>query len=433
MNCEGVRERLSGYIDGELDDLSFHQVRSHLQRCPACAAEEAQLRSLVALLRQVARATEVPVPSDFRSRLRSRLLQLPPPLAQTARPPGAARWRRWGLPAAAAAAVAAGFTLLVGPGALRAPAGDPGARAPVATPAVALNSGSPGLETPGQPETGVLGGQAREDGSTGVENPGQGSAAPGPGTQGPGGATGGSPGQEAPGQQPGQQPGQPNPGGAPRPDGGQPETGSPGPVLGGPARIGDGSPPGDGNVVTATPGEGQPEAAQPAPTPLEAVTYRTRIRAPLGPGLETRLAQVMTAFPEARRIGDPTVTAVSEKSVALSYTFAVPRGQAEAMLTALEALGEPVQRSVPEVVSLAAEYEARAADLAAKRTWLEEKERELQDPRRSELNRESLKTDIERVRQEIPILEQELAQMWQRAQQAWIVLTVEGPRTSTGE
>jgi len=446
MNCEGVRERLSGYIDGELDELSFHQVRSHLQRCPACAAEEAQLRDLVALLRQVARETEVPVPSDFRSQLRSRLLQLPPPLARKALTPVAPRWRRWGLPAAAAAAVAAGFTLLIGPGAARPPAGDPGARAPVATPAspaqgpVALHGRSSGLQRPWQSETGAPGGLdgapgglAREDGSAGLANPGQGSVAPGSGDGGPGAATDGSPGQKAPGDQPGQQPGQPNPGGASRPAGGQAETGSSGTVPVGPSRIGDGSAPGNGSVVTATSGEGQPEAGQPAPAPLEAVTYRTRIRAPLGPGLEARLAQVLAAFPEARRIGDPAVTTVSDRSVAVSYTFAVPRGQADAMLAALEALGEAVQRSQPEVLSLAADYEAKAADLAAKRSWLEEKERELQDPGLSDLNRQSLKTDIERVRQAIPILEQELAQMRQRAEQAWIVLTVEGPRTTSGE
>lgn len=103
MTCEGVRERLSAYIDGELSEIERRQVERHLGRCVACAEEERFLRQTVALLRSL---DEGSVPPDFRAKLRARLLELPAPSRQTQAAPVPA-WRRFGISAAAAAAAAA--------------------------------------------------------------------------------------------------------------------------------------------------------------------------------------------------------------------------------------------------------------------------------------------------------------------------------------
>lgn len=108
MNCDGVRELLSAYVDGELSSGELLRVEQHLRRCPRCAEEVDALRQAIAL---VGALEEVELPAGFREGLRARLAKVSPqlqPVAPVA--PVAPFWqrrvKRWALPAAAAAAFA---------------------------------------------------------------------------------------------------------------------------------------------------------------------------------------------------------------------------------------------------------------------------------------------------------------------------------------
>jgi len=46
VNCKKTRARLNAYCDGELTASQTGEVRRHLNTCPACAGEFAQLKSL---------------------------------------------------------------------------------------------------------------------------------------------------------------------------------------------------------------------------------------------------------------------------------------------------------------------------------------------------------------------------------------------------
>jgi anti-sigma factor RsiW len=50
MRCEAVHEHLKALLDGELGLLQAGQVRRHLTRCPACAAEYAMIGRLNTML-----------------------------------------------------------------------------------------------------------------------------------------------------------------------------------------------------------------------------------------------------------------------------------------------------------------------------------------------------------------------------------------------
>jgi len=108
MNCDGVSNLLSAYLDGELTPGELLRVEEHLRRCHACADEVDSLRQTVAL---VASLEEVEVPASFHMQLHQRLVALGPPVAAVRRTPVQPAWqrnvRRWGLPAAAAAAALA--------------------------------------------------------------------------------------------------------------------------------------------------------------------------------------------------------------------------------------------------------------------------------------------------------------------------------------
>ncbi|MDF2629955.1 MAG: hypothetical protein K0R39_3786 [Symbiobacteriaceae bacterium] len=108
MNCDGVSSLLSAYLDGELSPGELLRVEEHLRRCHACADEVDSLRQTVAL---VASLEEVEVPASFQMQLHQRLVALGPPVAAVRRAPAVPAWqrnvRRWGLPAAAAAAALA--------------------------------------------------------------------------------------------------------------------------------------------------------------------------------------------------------------------------------------------------------------------------------------------------------------------------------------
>lgn len=107
MNCDGVRDLLSAYLDGELSPGELLRVEQHLRRCHACADEVDSLRQTIALVNSL---DEVEVPASFHVGLHERLVALGPPAAAR-RAPSAPSWqrnvRRWAVPAVAAAAVLA--------------------------------------------------------------------------------------------------------------------------------------------------------------------------------------------------------------------------------------------------------------------------------------------------------------------------------------
>lgn len=108
MNCDGVRELLSAYVDGELSSGELLRVEQHLRRCPVCAEEVDALRQAIAL---VGALEEVELPAGFREGLRARLAKVSPQLQPIApvtpiRPAWQRQARRWALPAAAVAAFA---------------------------------------------------------------------------------------------------------------------------------------------------------------------------------------------------------------------------------------------------------------------------------------------------------------------------------------
>lgn len=45
MNCRCVSQKIGSYLDGELSGTDMIAIRSHLQRCDACAEEAESLRS----------------------------------------------------------------------------------------------------------------------------------------------------------------------------------------------------------------------------------------------------------------------------------------------------------------------------------------------------------------------------------------------------
>lgn len=108
MQCKDVREILSPYLDGFLEPEEQRKVERHLESCPACQAQYADLRHTVELLREL---PEVTPPAGFRKQLREQLeaLEQPVPVATgSARSKGRGGWRNWmGMLAAAAVLVVA--------------------------------------------------------------------------------------------------------------------------------------------------------------------------------------------------------------------------------------------------------------------------------------------------------------------------------------
>lgn len=192
MNCEGVRPLLSAYIDQELSPGELLRVEQHLRRCPACAAEVDALRQTVAL---VASLDAVEVPATFHAQLHQRLLLQEPPLSRASRTGrGRARlydWRRWAIPAAAAAALvigAAGLNRLSPPAAQpERPPGESVAAAPESpanvdrVPGTAGPVSAPVTEQPTHPVGGSSEQPPSETGGTAVPPQGQPNTSPEPG------------------------------------------------------------------------------------------------------------------------------------------------------------------------------------------------------------------------------------------------------------
>lgn len=66
MDCSKVVEKLSFYIDGEIDEHTLEVVEAHLERCPACRQEHAALAALA----QAASSVEaVEPPAGLRERI----------------------------------------------------------------------------------------------------------------------------------------------------------------------------------------------------------------------------------------------------------------------------------------------------------------------------------------------------------------------------
>jgi len=71
VECRRVRDLLSEYIDGCLDPRLSAELRVHLDSCPLCSREHAELSRLVAVLRSTPPAS---LPVGFQASLHGRLV-----------------------------------------------------------------------------------------------------------------------------------------------------------------------------------------------------------------------------------------------------------------------------------------------------------------------------------------------------------------------
>ena len=67
QKCRAFFEKLSDYIDHELDQASCEAIEAHLQQCPPCQACLATLKQTVAMCRKMKTAA---MPEAFSQRLR---------------------------------------------------------------------------------------------------------------------------------------------------------------------------------------------------------------------------------------------------------------------------------------------------------------------------------------------------------------------------
>jgi anti-sigma factor RsiW len=63
-------ERLSEYLDGELDDALCREMEAHFRECPECRQCVEAMKKTIQLCKE---ATTEPVPAEARERLRSML------------------------------------------------------------------------------------------------------------------------------------------------------------------------------------------------------------------------------------------------------------------------------------------------------------------------------------------------------------------------
>ncbi len=69
-DCMKYAERISEFLDGELDEETFAEIRAHVERCPECRHCVESLRDTIDLLKRTPRDS---VPADVRKRLRGAL------------------------------------------------------------------------------------------------------------------------------------------------------------------------------------------------------------------------------------------------------------------------------------------------------------------------------------------------------------------------
>lgn len=68
--CRKDFERLSEYLDGELDDEVCHEIEHHFRHCPECRECVDTMKKTIQLCKAVASEE---IPADARARLRSML------------------------------------------------------------------------------------------------------------------------------------------------------------------------------------------------------------------------------------------------------------------------------------------------------------------------------------------------------------------------
>jgi len=67
MRCEDVRERLSAFLDDELDPLGSREIQQHVDECRGCAEALGRIKALAERLR--AEAPYYPAPDSLRARV----------------------------------------------------------------------------------------------------------------------------------------------------------------------------------------------------------------------------------------------------------------------------------------------------------------------------------------------------------------------------
>jgi len=71
--CRELLERLSRYIDGELEGRERRSLMAHLRRCPCCEEFAESLRRTAFLCQQAGKRR---LPADVRARARTRIAEL---------------------------------------------------------------------------------------------------------------------------------------------------------------------------------------------------------------------------------------------------------------------------------------------------------------------------------------------------------------------
>ena len=72
VTCKKGFEKISEYLDGELDDNLCREIEEHLRHCPVCRECVDSMRKTIQLCKKAA-TEEIPV--DARERLKSKLLE----------------------------------------------------------------------------------------------------------------------------------------------------------------------------------------------------------------------------------------------------------------------------------------------------------------------------------------------------------------------
>jgi anti-sigma factor (TIGR02949 family) len=72
-DCKKYFERISEYLNGELDDEICYEIETHLKECRECRECLDSLKKTIQLCKEAGKET---VPSYIRERLRSNLRQL---------------------------------------------------------------------------------------------------------------------------------------------------------------------------------------------------------------------------------------------------------------------------------------------------------------------------------------------------------------------
>jgi RNA polymerase sigma-70 factor (ECF subfamily) len=72
-DCRKYFERISEYLNGELDDEICREIETHLKECPECRECLDSLKKTIQLCKEAGKEA---IPPDIRERLRSNLREL---------------------------------------------------------------------------------------------------------------------------------------------------------------------------------------------------------------------------------------------------------------------------------------------------------------------------------------------------------------------